>query len=66
MQNLLSHSCMVIKIKRKIKNKKVGDTINPLKDNTDVSGFVWIRGKNREDIAEKYNKVMETITIEHD
>jgi len=47
-------------------NKKVGDTINPLKDNTDVPGFVWICGKTRKDIHEKYNKVMETIMIEYE
>ena len=46
-------------------NKRVGDTINPLKDNTDVPGFVWISGRTRKDIAEKYNKVMDTILIEY-
>jgi len=53
-------------VKKILLNKKVGDTINPLKDNTDVPGFVWIRGKTQEDIAEKYNKVMDTIMIEYD
>jgi len=47
-------------------NKKAGDTINALKDNTGVPGFVWISGKTREDIHKKYNKVMETIMIEYE
>lgn len=53
-------------VKKILLNKKVGDTINPLKDNTDVPGFVWICGKTRKDIHEKYNKVMETIMIEYE
>lgn len=47
-------------------NKKIGDTINVLKDNTNVPGFVWISGKTRKDIDEKYNKVMEAIMIEYE
>ncbi|NIA23056.1 MAG: hypothetical protein GWP03_02665 [Proteobacteria bacterium] len=37
-----------------------------MKDNTDVPGFAWICGKTQEDIAEKYNKVMNTLMIEYD
>ena len=47
-------------------NKKVGDFITNLKNNTDVPGFVWITGKTRKDTNEKYNKVMETVIIEYD
>jgi biotin carboxylase len=47
-------------------NKKIGDTISVLKDNTNVPGFVWISGKTRKDIDEKYNKVMEAIMIEYE
>jgi len=46
--------------------KKAGDTINPLKNNTDVPGFVWISGKTRKDIDKKYIGVIETIRIEYE
>lgn len=53
-------------MKQKIENKKVDDTINTLKDNSDVPGFVWISGKTQKNIYEKYKKVMNTIRIEYE
>lgn len=56
----------IVGVNKIILNKKVGDTINPLKDNSDVPGFVWINGKTRKDIDEKYKKVLKTVMIEYE
>ena len=63
---MLSHSFIVIAMKQKIENKKVDDTINPLKDNSNIPGFVWISGKTRREMDEIYKKVINTIRIEYE
>jgi hypothetical protein len=57
--------CEIKGVKKILFEKKIMKIVSKLKNNNDVPGFVWITGKNREEIEKSYNEVISNIKVSY-